>query len=62
MDSIEQRHPLNILGVILSFWNSRGKSNQAFLEVIERTFPKSFQNKVRRDISVPKPPYTANRF
>lgn len=51
--SIGQRHPLNILGVILSFWNARGKSNQAFLEVIERTFPnKIFKNKIRRDISV----------
>lgn len=53
MGSIGQRHPLNVLGVILSFWNSRGKSNQAFLEVIERTFPKkALKNKVRRDISV----------
>ena len=40
MESIGQRHPLNVLGVILSFWNARGKSNQAFLDVIERTFPK----------------------
>jgi chromosome partitioning protein len=53
MGSIGQRHPLNVLGVLLSFWNARGKSNQAFLEVIERTFPKkTLQNKVRRDISV----------
>jgi chromosome partitioning protein len=53
MGSIGQRHPLNILGVILSFWNTRGKSNEAFLDVIERTFPKkSFQNKIRRDIAV----------
>ncbi len=53
MSSIGQRHPLNVLGVILSFWNTRGKSNQAFLDVIERTFPqKIFQNKIRRDISV----------
>lgn len=53
MTSIGQRHPLHILGVILSFWNARGKSNQAFLDVIDLTFPqKSFQQKVRRDISV----------
>lgn len=53
MDNIGQRHPLNVLGVVLSFWNSRGKNNQAFLDVIERTFPKkAFQNKVRRDIAV----------
>ena len=39
MNNIAERHPFNILGVALSFWNSRGKSNQAFLEVIEGTFP-----------------------
>lgn len=51
--SISLRHPLNILGVALSFWNPRGKSNEAFLEVIESTFPgKLLQSKVRRDISV----------
>ena len=32
---------LEVLGVALSFWNPRGKSNEAFLEVIEGTFPKS---------------------
>lgn len=53
MESISQRHPLNVLGVVLSFWNSRGKSNSAFLEVVERTFPKKLlKAKVRRDISV----------
>lgn len=53
MDNISQRHPLNILGVVLSFWNSRGKSNDAFLDVIERTFPtKLLKTKIRRDISV----------
>ena len=53
MESIGQRHPLNVLGVILSFWNTRGKSNVAFLDFIERTFPKKvFKNKIRRDISV----------
>jgi chromosome partitioning protein len=53
MESIGKRHPLNVLGVILSFWNARGKSNQAFLDVIERTFPeKVLHHKVRRDIGV----------
>lgn len=53
MDSINQRHPLNVLGVVLSFWNARGKSNDAFIDVIERTFPnKLLESKVRRDISV----------
>ncbi len=53
LESIGQRHPLNVLGVILSFWNVRGKSNEAFLDVIEKTFPKKIlKTKVRRDISV----------
>lgn len=53
MGSISQRHPLNVLGVVLSFWNARGRSNSAFLEVIERTFPKkALKNKIRRDIAV----------
>jgi chromosome partitioning protein len=53
MQSIADRHSLEILGVALSFWNPRGKSNQAFLEIIENTFPgKMLQTKVRRDISV----------
>ncbi len=53
MESISQRHPFSILGVVLSFWNPRGKSNQAFLDVIETTFPgKLLQSKIRRDISI----------
>lgn len=52
-ENISNRHPFNILGVLLSFWSARGKSNEAFLEVIEKTFPKkALKNKVRRDISV----------
>jgi len=51
--SLSERHPLSILGVLLSFWNQRGKNNQAFLEVIESTFPnKLLKTKIRRDISV----------
>jgi chromosome partitioning protein len=53
MENISQRHPFSVIGVALSFWNPRGKSNQAFLDVIEATFPgKALENKVRRDISV----------
>ncbi len=53
IESIGQRHPLSVLGVILSFWNKRGKSNQAFLDVIDKTFPqKTLKTKVRRDICV----------
>lgn len=53
MENIGQRHTLNVLGVVLSFWNPRGKSNNAFLDVVERTFPqKALKAKIRRDITV----------
>lgn len=53
MENISQRHPFSILGVALSFWNTRGKSNDAFLDVIEETFPqKTLKTKIRRDIRV----------
>lgn len=53
IDTIAQRHPLDILAVILSFWNPRGKSNDAFTQVIERTFPdKLIETRIRRDIAV----------
>ncbi len=53
ISTVSQRHPLDVLGVIISFWNARGKSNKAFLKVIERAFPnKCFENKVRRDATV----------
>jgi chromosome partitioning protein len=53
MEGISERHSLDVLGVVLSFWNPRGKSNTAFLDVIEETFPgKILKSKVRRDISV----------
>lgn len=53
VSSISQRHPLQVLGVLLSFWNPRGKSNKAFLEVIESAFPnKVLQSRIRRDIAI----------
>jgi chromosome partitioning protein len=53
IDNISERHGTEVLGVLLSFWNPRGKSNDAFLNVIEETFPgKLLSAKVRRDISV----------
>ena len=53
MQSLSERHALYLLGVSLSFWNPRGKSNEAFLEVIEETFPgKVFKSKVRRDVAI----------
>ncbi len=53
INNIAERHGLKVLGVALSFWNPRGKSNDAFLQVTEQTFPgKLLQAKVRRDIAV----------
>lgn len=53
LGNISSRHSLDVVGVALSFWNPRGKSNDTFLEVIESTFPgKVLENKIRRDISI----------
>jgi chromosome partitioning protein len=53
LSTCAERHPLQLLGVVLSFWNVRGKNNQAFLQVIEKAFPQlCFAAKVRRDIAV----------
>lgn len=53
IQSISERHPLSVLGVLLSFWNPRGKSNSAFMDVIEQTFPsKLLKTKIRRDIAI----------
>ncbi|NGX37988.1 MAG: Sporulation initiation inhibitor protein Soj [Chlamydiae bacterium] len=53
MENLSHRHPLDVLGVALSFWNPRGKSNEAFKKLIDQTFPgKLFNTKVRRDVRV----------
>lgn len=53
MENLSHRHPLDVIGVALSFWNPRGKTNDAFLELIDETFPgKVLTSKVRRDIQV----------
>ncbi|MCI0382184.1 MAG: ParA family protein [Chlamydiae bacterium] len=53
MNSIKERHGISLLGVLLSFWNPRGKSNDAFLQIIEKTFPgKLLETKIRRDITI----------
>ena len=53
INNISERHGTKVIGVALSFWNPRGKSNDAFLKVIEQTFPgKLLQAKIRRDIAV----------
>lgn len=53
IESISERHPLNILGVALSFWNARGRNNQTFMDLINTTFPgKLLESKIRRDINI----------
>lgn len=53
MQQVKKRHHFTLLGIALSFWNQRGKSNSTFLEVIEETFPgKVLSAKIRRDISI----------
>ncbi len=53
MHYIAERHPFEMLGLVMSFWNTRGKNNQSFIEVIEETFPgKLLNTKIRRDIAV----------
>ncbi len=53
IEGISERHPLHVLGVSLSFWNARGKNNQAFMDLIESTFPgKLLPTKIRRDVCV----------
>ena len=52
-EKIRSHHRLEILGVVLSFWDDRGATNSAFVNAIDNAFPgKLFESKIRRDISV----------
>jgi chromosome partitioning protein len=53
IQGMSERHGLHVLGVCLSFWNSRGKNNRSFLDLIEANFPgKCLKQKIRRDVAV----------
>ncbi len=53
INNISERHKLSVLGIALSFWFPRGKSNNDFQKVIEESFPgKLLDSKIRRDIAV----------
>ncbi|HEU64959.1 MAG: Sporulation initiation inhibitor protein Soj [Candidatus Anoxychlamydiales bacterium] len=53
INNISSRHHLSVMGIALSFWYPRGKSNSDFQSVIESTFPgKLLKTKIRRDIAV----------
>ncbi len=52
-NSIRQYHPIDVFGLILSFWDERGAVNKDFLKEIEASFPgATFKAKVRRDVAV----------
>ena len=52
-ERIQDHHDLQLLGVILSFWDQRGATNAAYINAIETAFPDTlFESKIRRDISV----------
>lgn len=52
-ERIQEHHKLEILGVILTFWDARGATNAAFERAIEGAFEDGlFDAKVRRDVSV----------
>lgn len=51
--SIQERHPVKNVGVIITFWDERGAANGAFLDAIQSAFPHLlYQSKIRRDIAV----------
>ena len=50
---INEHHPIDVLGVILTFWDERGAINKELLGAIEESFPdKTLKSKVRRDVKV----------
>ena len=52
-ETMQKYHTVDVLGVVLTFWDERGAVNKTILEEIEGSFPsKLLRSKVRRDISV----------
>lgn len=52
-DSINEHHVVEVLGIVLTFWNERGAINAELLDAIEETFPgKTLKSKIRRDMVV----------
>jgi chromosome partitioning protein len=52
-DAIKENHSLDVMGVLLTFWDPRGATNDVYLETIEASFPaKTFETKIRRDMAV----------
>ena len=52
-EKINEHHAVEVLGVVLTFWNERGAINSELLEEINRSFPdKILESKIRRDMVV----------
>ncbi|GAB4187512.1 MAG: ParA family protein [Simkaniaceae bacterium] len=52
-ESVNRYHSVELLGIVLSFWDERGAVNFDFLQAIEDYFPgKIFDAKIRRDVLV----------
>lgn len=52
-ESINKYHKIDVLGVVLTFWDERGAVNSTILDEINGSFPnKLLKSKIRRDISV----------
>lgn len=46
-------HQIEVFGIVMSMWDTRGAINKDLLLEVESSFPKKiFQSKVRRDVSV----------
>ncbi len=53
--TVRENHPLTCLGVLISFWDRSGSTNETYLAAIEASFPdKAFMTKIRRDIALPR--------
>jgi chromosome partitioning protein len=51
--AIKENHDIEALGVLVTFWDSRGAANDVYLDSIESSFPgKTFGVKIRRDMAV----------
>jgi len=52
-ETINEHHHIDVLGVLLTFWNERGAINEELLQSIESSFPdKILHSKIRRDVAV----------
>jgi chromosome partitioning protein len=52
-EMIQKHHTISTLGVIISFWASKGADNKQVVDEIAKSFPgKLLESRVRRDIAV----------